>query len=288
MNDYISLRVEVGGECTADYTDLLAAYLADAGYETFEPDETGITAYVRAETFDEQVAQNIVAEMPIHLDATLSHTFVKGRDWNEEWEKNYFQPIVVGDKCVIHSTFHKDVPTAEYDIVIDPKMAFGTGHHFTTRLILGYLLDADLEGKSLIDVGTGTGILAILAKMRGAARVDAIEIDPPAYENACEHTRLNNADVNVILGDASALAPLQPADFLVANINRNVILADLPKYASRLKRDGFMILSGFYEDDVPILEDAAAPLGLRMESKRVENRWTAIMLTFISDPSELM
>lgn len=288
MNDYISLRVEVPSGCTTDYTDLLAAFLADAGYETFEPDEKGLTAYIAAGAFDEAEARRIVDGMPMSVDAVISHQYVEGRDWNEEWEKNYFQPIVVGDKCVIHSTFHKDVPTAEYDIVIDPKMAFGTGHHITTRLILGYLLDADLEGKSMIDVGTGTGILSILAKMRGAARVDAIEIDPPAYENACEHTRLNNVDINVILGDASALDCLQSADCLVANINRNVILADLPKYASRLKRDGFMILSGFYEDDVPILEDAAAPLGLRMESKRVENRWTAIMLTFISDPSELM
>lgn len=274
--------------CSEDITDLLAAFLADASYESFEPDASGLTAYVQADNYSESALADIVAGFPMDTDIAYTAELVESRNWNEEWEKHYFKPIVIAGECVVHSSFHTDVPEAKYDILIDPKMAFGTGHHITTRLILGYLLDADLEGKSMIDVGTGTGILSILAKMRGAARVDAIEIDPPAYENACEHTRLNNVDINVILGDASALDCLQSADCLVANINRNVILADLPKYASRLKRDGFMILSGFYEDDVPILEDAAAPLGLRMESKRVENRWTAIMLTFISDPSELM
>lgn len=287
MQDYIALRIDAN-PCNETITDLLAAFLCDVGYESFSPDEKGLTAYIKDDQYKESDVTDVINEFPIESKFSYKAEFVKGEDWNEEWEKNYFQPIIVEDRCVVHSSFHKDIPNAEYDIVIDPKMAFGTGHHITTRLILGYLLDADLEGKSMIDVGTGTGILSILAKMRGAARVDAIEIDPPAYENACEHTRLNNVDINVILGDASALDCLQSADCLVANINRNVILADLPKYASRLKRDGFMILSGFYEDDVPILEDAAAPLGLRMESKRVENRWTAIMLTFISDPSELM
>lgn len=277
MNDYYSIRVKADG-CTTDYTDLLAAYLADEGYESFEPDETGLTAYIKAENFQIDAVNRIIEEMPISLSATVEAEFVEGKDWNEEWEKNYFQPIVVGDRCVIHSTFHHDVPEAEYDIVIDPKMAFGTGHHFTTRLILSYLLDLDMVGKHVIDMGTGTGILAILCKMRGAERVYAIEIDPPAYENAIEHTRLNQTDINVILGDASSLKPLDEVDIFIANINRNVILDDIREYASRLKSGGQMILSGFYERDVQMLLDAALPLGLQFESQRVENEWTALSL----------
>ena len=188
---------------------------------------------------------------------------VEGRDWNAEWEKNYFQPIVVAGECVIHSTFHADVPQARYDIVIDPKMAFGTGHHATTSQVIARLLDIDLSGATVIDMGTGTGILAILAAMRGAARVVGIEIDEFAHANAVENCRLNgHPEIDLILGDASALASAPMADVLVANINRNIITADLPAYASRLRPGGTMILSGFYEQDIPVIMAVAEPLGL--------------------------
>lgn len=279
MNDYYALRVEVTqGECTTDYTDLLAAFLADAGYESFEPDERGLTAYIRADLFDSDEASRIVNEVPISVRASVSHELIEGKDWNEEWEKNYFKPIVIGKRCVIHSTFHKDVPPAQYDIVIDPRMAFGTGHHFTTRLILTYLLEIDESGLHVIDVGTGTGILAILCKMRGAERVDAIEIDPPAYENACDHVKLNQQDINLILGDASALSSIPPADLLIANINRNIILGDMGRYSRCLKSGGRMILSGFYEEDIPVLLKEGARHSLSFESKKSENNWVAIEL----------
>lgn len=279
MNDYYALRVEVTpGECTTDYTDLLAAFLADAGYESFEPDERGLTAYIRADLFDSDEASRIVNEVPISVRASVSHELIEGKDWNEEWEKNYFKPIVIGKRCVIHSTFHKDVPQAQYDIVIDPRMAFGTGHHFTTRLILTYLLEIDESGLHVIDVGTGTGILAILCKMRGAERVDAIEIDPPAYENACDHVKLNQQDINLILGDASALSSLPAADLLIANINRNIILGDMGRYSRCLKSGGRMILSGFYEEDIHVLLKEGARHSLSFESKKSENNWVAIEL----------
>lgn len=280
MNDYYAIKVHVSDGCTPDYTDLLAAYLADIDYESFEPDDNSLTAYIKAELFDIEKVRAAISDLPISLPTKVSYEFIEGKDWNEEWEKNYFQPIVIGDKCVIHSTFHNHVPDALYDIVIDPKMAFGTGHHFTTRLILSYLLDMDLHGKSVIDVGTGTGILAILAKMRGASRVDAIEIDPPAYENACEHTTLNKVDINVILGDASSLSQLSPADIIIANINRNVIMNDIATYVTRLEPGGTMILSGFYKHDIPVLMEVASPLGLSLQSRRVENDWTAISLQY--------
>ena len=204
MNDYNSVRINAT-PCSEDITDLAAAFLADAGFESFEPDENGLTSYIRATPQAISIAEEALMDFPYDVKFEITSEFIEGEDWNAEWEKYYFKPIVIGDKCVVHSTFHKDVPTAKYDIVIDPKMAFGTGHHDTTSQMMRLILDLDLSGKSVIDMGTGTGILAILAKMRGASDVHGIEIDEPAYLNAIDHTRLNNVDIDIIHGDASAL-----------------------------------------------------------------------------------
>jgi ribosomal protein L11 methyltransferase len=210
----------------------------------------------------------------------ISTENIEGQDWNEEWEKHYFQPIVVAGRCVIHSSFHKDYPICPLDITIDPKMAFGTGHHATTSLMAKFLLDTDLKGKSVIDMGTGTGLLAIIAAMRGASPVTAIEIDPAAKDNAVENVALNgHNEINVILGDASALENIAPADFFLANINRNVILTDIPLYASRLKQDGLMALSGFYQEDIDMLLEAAANLGLHEHGREVSDTgWSSLIL----------
>lgn len=228
MNDYIETRVDVN-PCDETTTDILASLLCDIGYESFVPDDKGLTAYISKDIFDKGKLDLTIETYPVEGHTfTVKNEEIEGRDWNSEWEKNYFRPIVVDNKCVIHSSFHKDYPTADYDIVIDPKMAFGTGHHQTTSLVINRLLDLDLNGKSVIDMGTGTGILAILAAMRGAARVDAVEIDPFAHANAVENVKINHhPEINVILGDASALESLPKCDLLLANINRNIILADL-------------------------------------------------------------
>lgn len=280
MNDYYSVRFEAK-PCSEDITDVLAASLAEVGYESFVPDETGVTAYVKAEDYSVQAVEAVMAEFPISTTITWSAELVPGQDWNREWEKNYFQPIVVADECVIHSSFHHGVPAAKYDIVIDPKMAFGTGHHATTSLMLRRLLDADLVGKTVIDMGTGTGILAILAAMRGAADVTGVEIDGFAFDNAIENVKLNGHDeIKLINGDASALCALAASDYLIANINRNVILADIERYARALKSGGTMLLSGFYEQDAPMLCEAAKPHGLRFVSKSVDPaaNWTLLEL----------
>ena len=262
MNDYTALRIDLS-PCDSDTTDLLAGYLADVGYESFEPDDTGLTAYIPAESFSEQEVRDVLEDFPMQVEPTVSHTLVAGQDWNSEWEKNYFRPIVIGDECVIHSTFHTDISHARYDIVIDPKMAFGTGHHATTSMMLRHILNSDIEGRQVIDMGTGTGILAILAKMKGAAEVTGIEIDPAACANAAENVALNNVEVRLLEGDSSRLADIGGADLFLANINRNVILADLSRYAEALKPDGEMILSGFYASDIPLIERAAEIYGLR-------------------------
>ena len=279
MNDYYRVRIDVA-ECTEDITDLAAAYLADAGFESFEPDSTGLTAYIKREAGDGvKIAEESLSDFPMESDFKITGEVIEGEDWNEEWEKNYFKPILVEGRCVIHSTFHREVPEAEYDIVIDPKMAFGTGHHDTTSQMVKHILDLSLQGKSVIDMGTGTGILGILAAMRGAERVIGIEIDEAAYENAKENVTLNGVKMELIHGDATALSGLEPADYLFANINRNIILGDIDRYAGRLKSGGEMLLSGFYDTDIAMIAEAASRYDLREETRLVSDaRWVALRL----------
>ena len=277
--NYVDVRFDCV-PCTEDITDLLAAFLADVGYESFEPDEKGLTAYVQQSEYSEAAIAEILDEFPIPSSISWTAKEVESRDWDEEWEKHYFKPIVIAGECVVHSSFHKDVPEATYDILIDPKMAFGTGHHATTSQMMRYVLDLqDIEGKSIIDMGTGTGILAILAKMRGAGKVTGIEIDPGAFENALENAALNNQGINFICGDASALASCEPADIFLANINRNVITSDISRYAEKIRKGGVLLLSGFYTEDIPVVMEAAAPLGFILDNSSEEgDHWAAIRL----------
>ncbi|MCI9172861.1 50S ribosomal protein L11 methyltransferase [uncultured Duncaniella sp.] len=278
MNDYTEVRLGLD-PCTEIHTDILAAMLAEKGYESFVPDATGLTAYIRKEEFNPDLLDEVIREFPMETVITSTHSVVEGQDWNAEWEKNYFKPIVIDDQCVIHSSFHKDIPECRYDIVIDPKMAFGTGHHATTTLILRRLLSMDLEGKKMVDMGTGTGILAIIADMRGAAHIDAVEIDEFAFENAKENLRLNHTSrVEPHLGDARVLATIRDVDIFVANINRNIITADLPAYADTLSTGASVILSGFYEEDIPVIMKVAEAMGLAYADHTVLDRWASLHL----------
>ena len=284
MNNYIELRIDITRHDDAmemeTATDILAALFAEEGYESFTPDEKGLTAFIRSEDFSESVVGKTIDSFPFEGFTFNFHSSeVEGRDWNSEWEKHYFQPIVVGDRCVIHSSFHTGYPVCDYDIVIDPKMAFGTGHHATTSLIIAQLLETDLSGKAVIDMGTGTGILAILAAMRGANPVTAIEIDPAAEINARENVVTNgHPEISVRLGDASLLAG-QKADIFIANINRNIITTDLPAYAAALNPGATVLLSGFYEADIPVIMEVALPLGLAEVSHTVKgDNWTCLRL----------
>lgn len=261
-------------------TDIMAAMLSEIGFESFTPDATGLTAYIRSSDFNRNELNDTIARFPFNdFSITASDKTIEGQDWNSEWEKHYFQPIIVDNRCVIHSSFHTDIPACDYDIVIDPKMAFGTGHHATTSLIIAQLLSSELAGKAVIDMGTGTGILAILAAMKGASPVTAIEIDPAAEINARENVDANgHPDIKVMLGDASLLPGLK-ADMFIANINRNIITADLPAYAATLHPGAEMLLSGFYETDIPVVLAAAAPLGLVETGHTVKgDGWTCLRL----------
>lgn len=281
MNDYIETRLEVS-PCTEVATDILAAMLADAGYESFVPDETGLTAYIRKEIYNAALVKQVVTDFPMpEVSITTDATEIEGCDWNATWEQNYFQPLVIGNECVIHSSFHKDFPMCKYDIVIDPKMAFGTGHHSTTSLIVRALLRMPLEGRKVLDMGTGTGILAMLAAMRGASPVIAVEIDKFAHVNAVENVQMNrHAEIDVRLGDVTAVSDVKDVQVLMANINRNVITADLPAYVATLAPGADVLLSGFYSEDVPIVEAVAHPLGLKTASTTTDKNWACVHLKF--------
>ncbi|MDD6869830.1 MAG: 50S ribosomal protein L11 methyltransferase [bacterium] len=277
MNDYYHLRFDAREYDEAE-CDILAALLGEVGYESFVVDDKGLSAYVRKEQYSGDTLCDVLKSYPFK-GFDVSKELVPGEDWNSEWEKNYFKPIVFENRCCVHSSFHKDYPQVEYDIVIDPRMAFGTGHHETTSLMMERLLNNDLHGKRLLDMGTGTGILAILAAMRGAEEVVGVEIDPPAYDNAVDNVALNaTPQVSLRLGGVETVTEVSYFDIVLANINRNIILGDIDKYAVALKSGGILILSGFYTQDVPMIEQSANNCGLTLISVAEKKNWANMCL----------
>ena len=282
MNDYtkVAFTVTPNDEVA---TDVLAALLAEVGFESFVPNDEGLEAYVPHNLYDENSLITVIESFPLEgYTITHSSEFIEGEDWNAEWEKNYFQPIVLGEECVIHSTFHTDVPKARYDILIDPKMAFGTGYHQTTCHMLRAILASDMTGKSVLDMGCGTALLAILARKHGATDVVAIDIDEFAYENAKENIVLNDTpDIEVRLGGAEAIKESDSFDFVIANINRNILLADMKNYVRCMHPGSQIFISGVYTEDMDVLKEEAAQHGLRYIDYAEDNRWA--MMKFVKE-----
>lgn len=264
--------------CTEIVNDVLSAVLGEAGFESFVEQTDGIAAYIQKDLYNETVLKEALADFPLP-DTQVEYAYqeAEDKDWNEEWEKNFFQPIVIGDRCCIHSTFHKDTPKTEYEILINPQMAFGTGHHETTSSIISELLNADLKDKSVLDMGCGTSILAILASMRGANPVTAIDIDDWCVNNSKDNIILNQINnITVELGDASLLKGRKPFDVIIANINRNILLADMPQYAACMHAGSELYMSGFYVQDIPVIREKAENLGMKFIHYREKNNWAAV------------
>ncbi|MBE6280688.1 MAG: 50S ribosomal protein L11 methyltransferase [Bacteroides sp.] len=264
--------------CNEIVTDVISAMAGEIGFESFVEWEKGVQAYIQQSLFNEEALKGMVADFPLP-DTSITYTIqeAEDKDWNEEWEKNFFQPIVIGDRCCIHSTFHKDTPKTEYEILINPQMAFGTGHHETTSSIICELLDADLQGKSVLDMGCGTSILAILASMRGANPVTAIDIDDWCVNNSRDNIALNGiSNITVELGDANLLEGRAPFDVIIANINRNILLADMPQYAACMHSGSELYMSGFYLEDIPAIREKAESLGMTFVHHREKNNWVAV------------
>ena len=275
--NYIKISINVAN--LPEYkADVLTFELGEIGFSTFETENDTLIAYAKQTDFSAESLKQMAEDNELSSDA-YSVEEVEDKDWNEEWEKNYFQPIVVDggeSKCVIHSSFHTDVPEAEYDIVINPKMSFGTGHHETTSSMLRWILSDSMQGKKVLDMGCGTAVLGILAKMRGAEYVMGVDIDEWCKENATESAAINNIDMEIKLGDASILPKENTFDVILANINRNILLADMDKYVACLNNGGNLYMSGFYTEDIPVIIEKAESLGLKYEDFKEKNNWVAV------------
>lgn len=256
--------------------DVLASELGEIGFDSFVPTSNGMDAFIPAAIFNDNQLKELLADFVFEAAIDYKVTQIETKNWNEEWEKHYFEPIVIGNDCVIHSSFHKNIPNAKYDIVIDPKMAFGTGHHETTSLVIAELLTMDLEGKTLLDMGCGTAVLAILAAMRGAGDMVAVDIDKWCTDNSLENIELNHVSgIDVQLGGAELLDGLH-FDIVLANINRNILLADMEKYAACLSTGGELYMSGFYKEDIPLIEAEANRNGLKLIGFKEKNNWVVV------------
>lgn len=255
--------------------DILAGELGEIGFESFTQEGDTLTGYVGEKRYDRNELNNTLAAFPLlDVSFTVDENLIVSRDWNEEWEKNYFKPIRIGKECIIRASFHPEEAGFTYPIIIDPKMAFGTGNHETTYLMIHEMLKTDFKDKEVLDMGCGTAVLAILAAMKGAGRVVAIDIDEWAYENACENARLNHAEqILTVLGGAEKIGDHAPFDVILANINRNILLSDMAQYVNHLHSGGTLCMSGFYKEDIPLIEKEAHRLGLTTDSIEERNNW---------------
>lgn len=263
------------------YADVLSVSLAEIGFESFVPTDNGLTAYIQQEQANAELLNKTIKDFPIQgVCIHYETTEAEYKDWNAVWEEEGFHPIIIDDNIVIHDVKHSDVPNLPYDITISPKLAFGTGSHQTTRMILRELLTLNLEGKKVIDAGTGTGILSIMCMKRGAAEVFAYDIDEWSVENTKDNLLLNaiHNEVRVELGDSSVLNKTNNADLIIANINRNILLNDLESFALKLDSKGLLLMSGFYSDDAPILIEAANRQGLTFVKEEFDENWCLLLL----------
>lgn len=262
-------------------SDILAAFCGDMGFETFVTEEPFLKGYIQKSVFDEQQLRDTLEFFPMpEVAITYSTADAEDKDWNEEWEKNGFEPIIIGSELTVQGTGHDCPSNTRYEILLDPKMAFGTGSHETTYMILEQLLTMDLNGKEVLDAGCGTGVLGIMTALKGAASVMAYDIDEWSVNNTRTNCALNHVEnITVHEGDASVLQNLENRfDLVLANINRNILLADMPHFVRVLKSGGQLILSGFYTEDTAQLVEAAQALGLEKVLQKERNGWACLLL----------
>jgi len=266
---------EVNFKANSEQAEILIALLDDAGFEMFEEYEGGLKAYLPAKKFSRSDLDETLKSLEALGGIEYHVSAIEDKNWNEEWEKNY-PPVFIDKKIYVRTSFHPSKEKVEYEILIDPKMSFGTGHHDTTSVMMQQMLAIEFDGRQVLDMGCGSGILSIFASMRGAASVEAIDIDEWAYRNAVENCKANRvSNVTVVQGDANAISG-QAYDIILANINRNIILEDLEKYVKKLVPGGHLLVSGFLQEDEAIINDAATRLNLKGSSTKRSGNWSSI------------
>ncbi len=274
--EYIELNCSLpAGEIA--FAEILMARLGELGFESFEETKEGLLAYIPAHDFDPAML-NMEELWPAGIEVNYTWRAVPDENWNAVWESN-FEPVTIAGRCHIRAPFHPVRSDMEFEIVIEPKMSFGTAHHETTSLMIEVLLDADLAGKNVLDMGCGTGVLAILAAMRRAAEVTAIDNDEWAYHNALENViRNKQPGINVYQGDAGMLENMK-FDVIIANINRNILLSDMQSYVNCLDSGGLLLMSGFYREDLQLITEKAAALNMLYTDHRVKYNWVVAWYT---------
>ncbi|WP_397447902.1 50S ribosomal protein L11 methyltransferase [Polaribacter sp. R77954] len=255
-------------------TEILIAELGNVGFESFVENEVGVTAYIQKDEYYDDILNDIFILNSDEFQIEYQKKEVAQTNWNAEWEKN-FTPIQVDELVSVRAPFHDNL-NLKYDIVIEPKMSFGTGHHETTHMMIQHLLKLDLADKSVLDMGCGTGILAIFAAMKNANPIDAIDIDNWCYENSLENVDRNNCKhISVFKGDACLLGD-KTYDVIIANINRNILLNDIKIYTECLNKKGTLLLSGFYKEDIPVIDNEVIKYNLTLQNHIERNNWVAL------------
>ena len=271
--DYLEFKII----CLEEFREILVAELSEIGFDSFLETEEGIDAYALSEGFDRVAFEEVIVQYEAVAQIRLSEGKMEKINWNSEWEKNY-DPIAVDDLVYVRASFHPSQPGFQHEIVINPKMSFGTGHHATTFQMLRHQGLIDHQGKRVLDVGSGTGILAIMAHLLGAALVEAFDIDDWCVDNGNENFDLNGVSTRMGLGTIREVDPVGPFDIVLANINKNVLLDEMGIYSALLKAEGFLFLSGFYTQDVDDLEQLANQIGLKLITQQSKENWAALIL----------
>lgn len=268
--------------CTPEFSEILMAEIAEAGFDTFMETETGFEAYLEGDGFDKQLLEEIKEKYASVTPLVFQYDEIEKQNWNEEWEKNV-EPIIVDDKCLVRAAFHKIYKTYPYEIIITPKMSFGTGHHQTTHLMLSAQMKMDHRGKRVMDAGCGTAILSVMASKLGATEVEAFDIDEWSVENGNENAANNNCNnIQIQLGKINEVNLTGTFDIILANINKNILLAEMQQYATYLKQKGELLLSGFYVHDIPDLKAEAAKYGLTEIAHQERETWATLLFKKLS------
>ncbi len=269
---YIAYYFEVEPQIPG--VEILIAELGYVGFESFVETPKGVTAYIQKNEFLSTMLEDIQILKNDSFSIRYKFEDIEQVNWNAKWEEN-FHPILVDNRCAVRAPFHSK-SSAQYDIIIEPKMSFGTGHHETTHMMIQFILDSDIQNKTVLDMGCGTGVLAILAEMKEASNIEAIDIDEWCYLNSIENIERNSChNIKVLKGDASILKA-KKFDIIFANINRNILIKDIPIYASCLNPNGLLFLSGFYKNDIPMIQDVCADYSLNLAAQISKNDWVAL------------